>query len=281
TPMNDNSPDLDFTIVTPSYNYGHFITECIESVLQQKGATWEHIIQDSCSTDNTHEILQSYPHLKVSIEKDSGMSEGINRGFRKARGKWVMWLNTDDILKPGVLAAVKAFAEQHPEADVIHGAWEFVDEHRNHQRTMKALPYCHGLMVYYGCYIASTACFFRNQTIMGQDFFLNESFRYDMDGEYYVRLGVANKTFVPFNKVLAEFRWHGNNLSFRHEEEHNIDMELLRRRQIAELSAISFAYGNLPFKRDVHNELLRAFKSECYRAYKGWLTYTTKKPGQV
>lgn len=102
----DTEPD--FSIVTPSYNYARYVRECIESVKNQEGATFEHIIQDAGSTDGTLDILNSYPHLKLHVEKDSGMSEGINRGFRKARGKWVMWLNTDDRLLPGALAAVKA-----------------------------------------------------------------------------------------------------------------------------------------------------------------------------
>ena len=100
----DTEPD--FSIITPSYNYARYVRECIESVKNQEGATFEHIIQDAGSTDGTLDILHSYPHLKLHVEKDSGMSEGINRGFRKARGKWVMWLNTDDRLLPGALAAV-------------------------------------------------------------------------------------------------------------------------------------------------------------------------------
>ena len=95
----DTEPD--FSIITPSYNYARYVRECIESVKNQEGATFEHIIQDAGSTDGTLDILHSYPHLKLHVEKDSGMSEGINRGFRKARGKWVMWLNTDDRLLPG------------------------------------------------------------------------------------------------------------------------------------------------------------------------------------
>ena len=84
----DTEPD--FSIVTPSFNYASYVRECIESVLSQKGATFEHIIQDAGSTDGTLDILREYPHLKLHVEKDSGMSEGINKGFLKARGKWVM-----------------------------------------------------------------------------------------------------------------------------------------------------------------------------------------------
>ena len=80
----DTEPD--FSIVAPSFNYASYVRECIESVLSQKGATFEHIIQDAGSTDGTLDILREYPHLKLHVEKDSGMSEGINKGFLKARG---------------------------------------------------------------------------------------------------------------------------------------------------------------------------------------------------
>ena len=106
----DTEPD--FSIITPSYNYARYVKECIESVKNQEGVTFEHIIQDAGSTDGTLDILHSYPHLKLHVEKDSGMSEGINRGFRKARGKWVMWLNTDDRLLP-IPAQMRTLCMEH------------------------------------------------------------------------------------------------------------------------------------------------------------------------
>ena len=107
-----------FSIITPSYNYAKYVRECIESVKAQEGVTFEHIVYDAGSTDGTLDILREYPHLDVTVEPDRGMSDAINKGFRKAKGKWVMWLNTDDRLLPGALKSVAAFAEQHPEADV-------------------------------------------------------------------------------------------------------------------------------------------------------------------
>ena len=130
----------DFSIVTPSYNYAQYIRECIESVKSQEGVTFEHIVQEAGSTDGTREILKEYSHLRVYEEKDSGMSDGINRGFRRARGRWVMWFNTDDRLLPGALAAVKRFVEEHPEAYLLYGARNFIDNEGNHIRSMKELP---------------------------------------------------------------------------------------------------------------------------------------------
>lgn len=152
----DTEPD--FSIVTPSFNYATYVRECIESVLGQEGATFEHIIQDAGSTDGTLDILREYPHLKLHVEKDSGMSEGINRGFLKATGKWVMWLNTDDRLLPGALAAIKAFADSRPDADVVYGAWNFIGPDGGVQRSMKALPYSLSMHIWYGTYLRPPPC---------------------------------------------------------------------------------------------------------------------------
>ena len=249
----DTEPD--FSIVTPSYNYARYVRECIESVKNQEGATFEHIIQDAGSTDGTLDILNSYPHLKLHVEKDSGMSEGINRGFRKARGKWVMWLNTDDRLLPGALAAVKAFADSRPDADIVHGAWNFIGPDGALQRPMKALPYSLNMHIWYGTYLASTALFLRRSTTIEEGFLLDERFRYDMDGEYYARLGRAGKKFVHYNRLLADFRWHGDNLSAPNVERRDMDAELKRQKQHSEDAAIKRVYGYSLSKQSCNNIL--------------------------
>ena len=247
----DTEPD--FSIITPSYNYARYVKECIESVKNQEGVTFEHIIQDAGSTDGTLDILHSYPHLKLHVEKDSGMSEGINRGFRKARGKWVMWLNTDDRLLPGALAAVKAFADSRPDADIVYGAWNFIGPDGEIQRAMKALPYSLNMHIWYGTYLASTALFLRRSTTIEEGFLLDERFHYDMDGEYYARLGRAGKKFVHYNRLLADFRWHGDNLSAPNIERRDMDAELKRQKQHGEDAAIKRIYGHSFSKHSCNN----------------------------
>lgn len=268
----DSEPD--FTIVTPSFNYAKFVRECIESVQQQEGVSFEHIIQDAGSTDGTLDILKEYPHLHLYVEPDSGMSEGINRGFRKARGKWIMWLNTDDRLLPGALAAMKAFAEAHPDADILHGAWNFIDAEGHIQRAMKALPFSLRMHIWYGTYLASTALFLRKSTTIDQGFLLDERFHYDMDGEYYARLGRAGKKFIHFNKLLADFRWHGDNLSARNAERTDMGAELKRQRQHSEDAAIKRIYG-YSFNTHSYNNMMDGFLREIYRLKKAFLYFTT------
>ena len=89
---------MDFTIVTASYNYGHYIGECLRSVAGQDDVTLEHLVMDAGSKDDTAKLVSEFTHASFFQEPDKGMTDGINKGFRRAQGKWVMWLNADDRL---------------------------------------------------------------------------------------------------------------------------------------------------------------------------------------
>ena len=257
-----------FSIVTPSYNYSKYIRECIESVKNQEDVTFEHLIFDAGSTDGTIDIIKEYSHIDLTIEPDKGMSDAINKGFRKAKGKWVMWLNTDDRLLPGALKSIAAFAEKHPEADVVYGAWNFVDAAGKFIRAMKALPFSTNMIIEYGCYIASTALFLRRETTINQGFLLNDKFKYVMDGEYYARLGRAGKRFANYNKALADFRQHEAALSARQFDDSSIDANLKRQHQMAESTAIRRTYGFSPFHNLRWDYVVDAFFFEFFRACK-------------
>src|SRR6056297_2520300 len=98
---------MDFTIITPNLNYGRFLGECLESVAAQRDVTLEHLVFDGGSSDDSAEVVARSPHATWIQEHDGGMSEAINKGFDRAKGDWVMWLNADDRLKPGVLAELR------------------------------------------------------------------------------------------------------------------------------------------------------------------------------
>lgn len=91
---------LKISVVTVSFNQGRFIRQNIESVLNQGYTNFEHVIIDGGSTDETVSILKEYPHLNWVSEKDKGQSDGLNKGFRKATGEIIVWINSDDMLAP-------------------------------------------------------------------------------------------------------------------------------------------------------------------------------------
>lgn len=101
------------SIIMPSYNTGRFISETIDSVLAQTYENWELIIVDDCSTDNTDEVVQKYlsdhrvKYLKN--EKNSGAAASRNRALREAEGKWIAFLDSDDLWSPNKLDKQLAF----------------------------------------------------------------------------------------------------------------------------------------------------------------------------
>jgi glycosyltransferase involved in cell wall biosynthesis len=233
----------DFTIVTASCNYGRFIGECLDSVASQQGVTFEHLVIDACSTDDTAAVVAARPHASFMQEKDRGMSDGINKGFRRAQGKWVMWLNADDRLKPGALRAVKDAANKSPDADVIYGAWDFIDVDGKFLRRMGMFPFRKRMLLQHGCYIGSTSCFYRRETTIALGFLLDTDFSYCMDGEYYARLAMAGKRFTYLPTVLADFRLHPQSISQANLKARDLAGILRMQHQIAEVRAIRRAYG--------------------------------------
>lgn len=253
---------VDFSIVTPSYNYSDFIREMLDSVVAQEGVTYEHIIFDAGSTDGTLDIIREYDDVDLTVESDKGMSDAINKGFKKAKGKWVMWLNTDDRLKPGALAAVKQFADQHSDADVIYGAWDFINGDGSYQRTMGLFPFKKLMLAHWGCYIGSTSTFFRRKTILDEKYYLNDRYQCVMDGEYYNRLASVGKKFTYLPLILADFRLHGENISQKHLDKDGIDSLLDLQLQYAESRSIRRAYGVKLFKCEHLNSVV-----DCVLAY--------------
>jgi glycosyltransferase involved in cell wall biosynthesis len=249
---------LDFTIVTASRNYGRFIGDCLASVAAQTGVEVEHLILDGGSTDETAAVVERFPHASFVQEPDGGMSDAINKGFRAARGEWVMWLNADDRLLAGALEKVKQFAASQREADVIYGGWNFIDESGAHERRMTVFPFQRRMLAHLGCYIGSTACFLRRSTTIGEGHVLDTGFRYVMDGEYYNRLAAAGKRFEYLPEILAEFRRHGGNLSLRNRAAGGMAARLELEKQYAESRAIRRHYGLTFFSSEHLNAVVDA-----------------------
>lgn len=259
---------IQISIITPSFNYGRFIGDCMSSVAAQKGVTYEHLVFDGGSTDDTLEVLSGFPHAQVVSEPDRGMCDAINKGFDRCNGEWVMWLNSDDRLHPGALAAVVEYADAHPEADVIYGCWNFIDEGGNFIRRMTLFPFQRQMLHYLGCYIGSTAAFYRRSKVIGKGERLSLEFRYVMDGEFYARLAAKGLRFNYLPRVLADFRLHGNNLSLRNYGTMDAEACLRLQKQFAETRAYRRAYAGAFFKDENLNALVDSLFYLFFRGLK-------------
>lgn len=122
-------PMPKITIVTPSYNQGSYLERTIRSVLEQGYPELEYIIIDGGSTDGSVEIIKKYQqHLSFWVsEPDHGQSNALNKGFAKATGDLLGWLNSDDYLLPGALQSVASLSVSEPNAALFVGGGLFVD----------------------------------------------------------------------------------------------------------------------------------------------------------
>lgn len=239
---------MDFTIITPSLNYGRFLGDCLQSVAGQTGVTLEHLVFDAGSTDESAGVVARFPHVSWLQERDSGMSAAINKGFERAQGDWVIWLNADDRLKPGALAKLLVELKKS-DADVVYGDYDFIDEPGAVIRQMKVPRWSAFVHIYHHCYVPSTAAFYRNSTVIAKGFRLREDFRYVMDGEFYARLDSIGMKFRHVSINIADFRMHGGNASQRYlTRTRDMDTILAAELQHVESRAIRRAYGITLFK---------------------------------
>lgn len=105
------------SIIMPSYNTGRFIKETIESVLAQSYSLWELIIVDDCSTDNTDEVVKEFltdDRIRyIKNDRNSGAAVSRNRALREAKGKWIAFLDSDDLWEPEKLQRQIIFMKEN------------------------------------------------------------------------------------------------------------------------------------------------------------------------
>lgn len=206
---------MKVSIVTPSYNQGHFIEEAIQSIQRQNYGDFEHIIVDNCSTDQTPSILQKYPHLTVISEPDQGQSDALNKGFKLVTGDIVGWLNADDRYLDQSFNVVTNFFQNNSKVDVVYGNYNWINKKGKLLKKRKELDFDLFMLKYlHTLYIPSTASFFRRK-IFDDNNFLDIALEYAMDYDFFIKLALKGYTLKHLDVFLADFRWHQSNKSLQ------------------------------------------------------------------
>ncbi len=112
--------DRTVSVVIPTHNYGQYVTEAVEGVLSQTFRDYEIIVVDDGSTDDTRERLEPYMgRIRYMYQKNRGISAARNVGIRAARGRYIAFLDADDVWLPEKLARETAFLEEHGEVGLV------------------------------------------------------------------------------------------------------------------------------------------------------------------
>ena len=118
------------SIIVPCFNRGAYIAEAVQSALDQDYDNLEIVVVDDGSLDDTGRIVSQIGSSKIRyIRKEhTGAPDTRNRGIKEARGELILWLDSDDILLPGVIARYVDRISRYPDADVVYGNLETVDK---------------------------------------------------------------------------------------------------------------------------------------------------------
>ncbi|WP_080506047.1 glycosyltransferase family 2 protein [Halorubrum sp. BV1] len=193
------------SIVTPSYNQSEYIEDTLQSVQNQTYKNIEHLVIDGGSNDGTQDILRKYEseyNLQWVSESDEGQCDAINKGFSRANGDIIAWLNSDDVyFDTKVFERVVDYFHTHNE-DVIYGDEVLIDK-ASTITSVDARPKFDASKLSYRILLAQAASFFRREVIEQEK--LRVDLHYCLDHEYWLRLS-QKFSFRHVPDILAGFR---------------------------------------------------------------------------
>jgi len=196
------------SVITPSLNQGEFIEETIRSVLLQGYPNLEYIIIDGGSEDSTLGIIRKY-EAWISCwmsEQDSGQAQAINKGFRRATGDILAWLNSDDMYEMGTLFRISRVLDPESGPHVVFGNGIFIDNsgHRGGAYTGVNRPFYRKLCYWRGWDVPQPTVFV-SRAVLDRIGMLDETLHLALDYEWFLR--AANRyEFVHLDRELARYR---------------------------------------------------------------------------
>lgn len=196
------------SILTPSFNQGRFLRDCLDSVARQTYSRIEHFVMDGGSTDESLEILaEAGESVRWRSEPDRGQADAVNKAFEASTGEIVGWVNSDDgLFAPDTVEQVVAAFAARPDAGVVYGDAALVDEtglilrHYRSRWPTHPLPPVSPL--------DQPAAFFRRSMIEPGEALLRVDLHRFLDYELWLRLRSRGVRFVHIPAVVAVDRDH-------------------------------------------------------------------------
>jgi len=198
------------SIITPSYNQAKYLERTILSVLNQDYENIEYIVMDGGSNDGSLEILKKYGDRLTFWEskKDKGQTDAINKGFARANGQILAWLNSDDTYQPGAISEMVEYMVNHPEVGLVYGDCNFINADHEVIGKFNAAQTDYARLTRGYVHIPQQAAFWR-ANLWQQVGPLDDSIYFAMDYDLWLRLAEISK-IVYLPRLWANFRLHGD-----------------------------------------------------------------------
>jgi glycosyltransferase involved in cell wall biosynthesis len=202
--------EVKVSVIIPTYNAARFVTTAIDSVLAQTFKDFEILVIDDGSTDNTREILEKYdsPQIHYLHKKNGGVSSARNYGIENSRGKYIAFLDADDLWLPEKLEKQVALLESNEEIGLCYVATERVNENLQTIGYVAANSYddyCEALLLNLNIVTGSCSSAVVRREVVLQTNGFDVQFSTCADWEYWLRLSLLTQ-FAPIAEYLVKYR---------------------------------------------------------------------------
>lgn len=219
------------SIVTPSFNQAAFLDETLRSVISQRRDVHEYFVYDGGSTDASPEIIRRYEDQVdhwVS-ETDKGQSDAIARGFARATGDYLAWINSDDVYLPGALARVRAALEANPTWDLV-SAWHVRIGPASEVIGCHRLPPESRRSARWGVFHPTQPTVFFRRSLYQKVGGLNLDLHLVMDTDLFSRMLEAGAVWGHLPAYTAAFRVHGESKTYGQVSKYAHELDYMRER---------------------------------------------------
>jgi glycosyltransferase involved in cell wall biosynthesis len=245
------------SIIIPCHNYAHFLGEALESALNQSYPSFEVIVVDDGSTDETRAVAGLYPAVRYVYQENRGLSAARNTGLRESRGQYLVFLDADDRLLPGALSLGAGALNAGPELAFVWGYTQLISRDGEPLPTELFLQYAdrdHYLWLLHRNYIWNPAAVMYRRAIFESVGGFDTSLNSCEDYELYLRIA-RDYPVDCHGQIVVEYRMHGENMSRNSEKMLKTVMSVMRAQK--EHVSKSKEY------REAHQEGIR-FKRKIY-----------------
>lgn len=206
----------EVSVIIPNYNQGHYVSDAIQSVLDQTFRSFEIIVVDDGSTDNSQEVIARFgDQVRYIWQENRGLSGARNTGIRAAKGQWIGLLDADDLWLPTFLETMMEISKRHAEAVVFYANASYINEEgiELRQNTGAKFPpedAFYETLLRANFLIPSTILIHK-PTIMEAGLF-DENYRACEDWDLWLRLAPHHR-FIGTFTLLVCYRLHASSLS--------------------------------------------------------------------
>ncbi len=204
------------SIIIPAYNQAQYVAQTVDSALAQTYPNVEVIVVNDGSTDDTAAILAGYRgRIKCISQANRGLAGARNAGFSVARGEYLLFLDSDDIIPPTKIARHLEWFDQQPDVGVVYSGWQYIDSNGNPlpgETRLRQEGQMLSRLLLSKFYCIPGAAVIKRQ-ILEQAGLFDESLRAEEDTDLWIRAAQAGCKFGYIDELLLHYRLHPASLS--------------------------------------------------------------------